>query len=349
MTTFKKIIIKYLLAFAILLLLINISIDVFKKKEIVPSTSSELSVIYLENSFWQVLDNYGINANWVKKKKNKIEDEDSITAKYLVSIPSDIPIPLVVKELYNSFPNGSVKFNTQEKKMFGETELNIISGNNLKLKAILTPVTELKRNKSDLSFIISDALNLSQGNYSRWLNVNFPLSCSVVPDPDMMPKCDSLAKYYKEYTVLLNDDISYSKMKFVPEYSKTLLKGSVSRVLSSFPKRKAVLVDEKAGLYNSAIYNFVRDEFARNNQKLVRLNQIIRLEMNDELELTSRFNFYCNDTTSVKNKIFFTTFDNFEKLLPLIDKYKKKGSKIISVSKSGINFLTDGSIEKSRI
>jgi hypothetical protein len=329
----KRKLITYLLILAVALLFLNIIIDIFSKKS-VKTDSRELAKSEIENTFWQVLDNYGIKAEWVSKKRFKMTNEDSINAQFNVSVPGDIPIPLIIKDINNVVEKDITAFVSEEKKIFGTTEIRIYTNEILKLKATLIPDPNLIRKRNEFTFVISNGMELNDKRFAEFLQINFPIASSVVPDPDMIMKADSLSKFSKDYILLLSDDLSESKMKLVQEYQKELLRSSVKNILTSFQNAKAVIVDEKSKLYNSPIYNFVRDEIKRRNYAVCPLSEFIKLESDDSGELFSKFKFYAEDTVASKSKIFYMPMENFEKVLPMIEKYKKQGSKILPISKS---------------
>ncbi|KAF0152054.1 MAG: hypothetical protein FD143_1422 [Ignavibacteria bacterium] len=333
MASTKRKIFTYLLFTALALLLVNIAVDLFTHKTKKP-VASELSRTEIENTFWKVLDDYGINAEWVKKKKFREEHEDSINAQFLVTLPAEVPIPLIIKDINNVIEKDITGFVSKEMQIFGATEIRIYTNEMLKLKATLTPDPKLARNRNDFSFIISDAFTLSDKKFSDFLNVTYPVAAAIVPDTDELLKVDSLQRFSKEYVLLINNDIDDSKMKLVQEYQKELLRSSIRNILSAFPNAKYVTVEERSKLFNSPIYNFVRDEFKKRRFTVFPLSEFIRLETEDEQELVSKFKFYSEDTTASRQKVFYLTLDNFGKITPLIVKYKKQGSKIVPVSKS---------------
>lgn len=333
MASSKRKLISYLLFIALALLLLNIAVDLFKPKSSKP-VARELSRSEIENTFWKVLDEYGIDAGWVKKKKFREEHEDSINFQFLVTLPSEVPIPLILKDINNVIEKDLSGFVSKEIQIFGATEVRIYTNEMLKLKATLTPDPKLTRKKNEFSFIISDAFIISENQFTSFLNLTYPVAGAVVPDPDEILKADSLQRFSKEYVLLINDEIDDSKMKLVQEYQKELLRSSIRNTLAAFPKAKYVAVEERGVLFNSPIFNFVRDEFKKRRFSVLPLSEFIRLETDDEQELVSKFKFYSEDTTASRQKVFYLTLDNFNKISPLIARYKKQGSKIVPVSKS---------------
>ncbi len=341
----KQRFIKYLLGAALLLLIANIAIDVLKKSKPKKETNThELSVAQIEKVFFSVLDDYGIEKNWIVKKKIEPSEEDSITAQYFVNIPADIPTIFIIKEINKIIEKEITAFVSEEKKIYGTTEIRIYTNEILKLKGTLIPNSNNVRRRNDIAFIINDAFDLSSGNFDQLLKIHHPLACMVVPDRNAASKADSIKNYSKEFVVILNNKINDSKMKLEPDYQKGMLKSSVGNIIDSFKDSKAFLVDEKSDLFNSPIYNFVRDEFKRRGVTLFPRSEFIELTNDTDSELFSKFKFYCDDTTRTRPKLFIVSYNTFQKVLPLLEQFKKKGNKIVPVSKT---YLVQKSAEEN--
>jgi hypothetical protein len=342
LTTHKQKFIRYLLVLAIILLIAEIAIDRFQKSKKV-TIVKELSVLQIETVFFKVLDEYGIDLKWISKKREsskspsgdvRYSDDDSTVVQYFVKIPSDVPVPLIIRDMNKIIEKEITGFVSEEKKIYGSAEIRIYTNEILKLRATLIPEKNLTRTRNVLSFIISDALDLSENKFNDFLSVSQPLACTVVPDNSLIAKIDSIKNYRKEYGVLLSDEISDSKMKLKQEFQKELLRGSIKNIVTAFKDARVYLIDEKSKLFNSAIYNFVRDDFQNRGIKLHPRSELIELNANEDSELFSKFRFYSNDTSGVRQKLFLTTFKNFQKILPELERFKKKGHKIIPLSKS---------------
>ena len=333
MTTPKQKLVRYLLVLAIILLVAEITVVRFQKpKKSVPA--KELSVNQIETVFFKVLDEYGIEPKWISKKKAKKSDDDSTRVQYFVKFPSDVPIPLIIRDINKVIQKDITGFVSEEKKIFGSTEIRIYTNEILKLKATLSPDKDIIRNRNKLSFIISDAFDLSESNFNKFLSIPHPLACTVIPDGNAIIKADSMRNYRKEYAILLDDGIDDSKMRLKQEYQKEILRGSITNIITSFKNSRFYIVNEMSSLYKSPIYNFVRDEFKRHEIDLVPKSTLVELNAEEDSELYSKLKFYCNDTTGSRYKVFICSFENYRKILPELDGYRKMGNKIIPLSKT---------------
>ena len=103
----------------------------------------------------------------------------------------------------------------------------------------------------------------------------------------------------------------------------------------SFGGASGYIVDEKSILFRSSIYGYVQNEFKKIKVSLIPLSEFIILNPDDENELHSRFEIYCEDAS--KAKIFYMTYNNFLKILPDSKSYSKKGNKVTAFSKTYLN------------
>ena len=314
----------------------NVAIN-YKIKPAKEKAVNELSIHQIENVFFKILDDYGIEKSWISSKKIKSTDEDSIRVEYYVKLPADLPVPLIIKDMNKTIEKDITAFVSDEKKVYGATEVRIYTNEILKLKAMLIPDKENIRKRNDLSFIISDALDLSSSNYKKFLSVYFPASALVVPSSDIEIKVDTLKNYMKEYAVYISDEIGDSELKLDPSFQKQILRGSIGNIISDFKDAKLFIVDKKSKVFRSPVYNFVSDEFERQGIILHTESEFINLEAKEDSELISKFRFYCSDTTGSHQKIFLINFDNFQKIFTEIERFKKKGNKIIPISKTSFD------------
>ena len=329
----KKTFTKYLLITAVALLIINVAIDlIIKPKKKNENQNTELTAHQIDSVFISVLSQYGIEDEWISTKKVKIQGEDSLSKQFVIKLPVDVSIPLIIKDVNKIIENDITGFVSEEKKIFGTTEIRIYSNEILKMKATLTPDTSAVSTRNELCLIISDAYDLSKSDYNSFLSVPYMLCAVEIPGDDAVAKSDSLKKYSKEYLVFLNNDNSETKYRLESGDQKELLKNSVLNIVSGFKNAVLFSVDEQSKLFNSTVYNYVRDVFKKYNVKLVNAGEFIQIASENDEEIVSKFKYHCEDTTGEKQKIFFVTFDDFQKIRGELEKFRKKGNKIISLS-----------------
>jgi hypothetical protein len=332
-TNLKRKIINYLVAAAVVLLIVNTAID-YKESPPKEKSVNELSVAQIEKVFFRVLNDYGIESNWITTKKYKAAAYDSARVEYFVKLPEDLPIPLIIKEINKVIEKDITGFVSEEKKMYSTTEISIYTNEVLKLKATLMPDKENVRNRSELAFIISDALDLNEKEFKQFLEIYFPVAAMVIPDKDNFKTIDSLKKLSKDYAVLINNDIDDNEMVLKPEYAKPLLHGSVLNIVNKLNKNRTYIIDDNSKIYNSKIFDYVKKDFSDQGVILHARSEFIDMDIDDEAILISKFKKQCNDPLSAKQKIFLIPFEKFLKLMDLIEINKKKGNKILPLAKT---------------
>lgn len=334
--SFKKTFAKYLFGFTIFLLLVNIVIEFVARPgnsgKFGNSNIKELTTHQIDSIFIDVLDQYGIESRWISAKPIKVKDEDSIKKQFTVYLPADLPIPLIIRDVNKVIENEITGFVSEEKKIFGTTEIRIYTNELLKLKATLISDTQTIRERNNLTFIISDATGLNTSDFNQFLLLPYSLCITVVPGDASVSLADSIKKYSKEYIVVLNNEMTEKKYKLESRDQKTLIRNSISNIMKDFNEAKLLAVDESSRLFNSVIYNFVRDEFKKRNKELFPLSQFIFLRANNDNELISKFKFHCMDGSGGNQKTFLISYENFLKIKPELELFKKKGHKILPIS-----------------
>ena len=333
----KKAFTKYLLICAVILLIANIVIDIINnsgKKEI--DASRELTTNQIDSVFLSVLKQYGIEDEWISTKKTKIAYEDSIKKQFTIKLPADLSIPLIIKDVNSIIQNDITGFVSEEKKIFGTTEIRIYTNEILKLKATLIPDAAVVRDQNELCFIISDVYDLSAGSFAEFLSIPHELCGIMIPGASYIVQADSLKKYSKEYVVMLNDENTETKFRLERDDQKALIKNSVYNIVAGFKDVVLFCIDEQSKLFNSTIYNFVRDDFLRRSIKLVHKNEFLQITSDTDEELISKFRYHCDDKSGNRQKIFLITFNEFKKIQSELDIFRKKGSRIISLSSTGL-------------
>lgn len=329
----KKKFLKYLLAFTIFLMIVNVVIEILSKSS-VPDAGvfHELTTRQIDSVFIDVLDQYGIESKWITTKNVKVADEDSLNKKFTVMLPSDLPIPLIIRDVHRIIENDITGFASEEKKIFGSTEVRIYTNEKLKLMATLIPDPQIIRDRNNITFIFSDAAELNQTDFNRFLSFPYNLSLTLIPGTSTASMADSLKNFSKEYALLLNDEIDEDKYRIAGRDNKVLLKNSINNIIKDFSGASCFVIDKASRLYNSISFNFIRDEFKKRNKILIPMSEFILLDAEKENEIVSKFKFHCMDGSGSRQKNFLITFENYLKIQSELELFKKKGHRIVPLS-----------------
>ncbi|MGK9476547.1 hypothetical protein [Melioribacter sp. OK-6-Me] len=321
----------YLIGTAVILLIINLSVDLFlnKQNNSIDHVVGEFEVQVIDSVFNAILDNHGIDKDWISKKKIKISNEDSIHHKIIVHLPEDLPIPLILRDLEYAIENDMTSFVSEEKKIYGETELRVYSNEKLKLLADLIPDPKIKREQNNLAFIFYD-VETDNTEFTDILNMPYRFAVGFIPSEESKIAADSIDKYDKDYVVLMNDEIS-SDYRIKIRSHKKVIDNAIDKIRIDFPHALFFMIDKNSELYNSPVFNYVEEKFNKKGIALKINSDFILLDDEDKDELVSRFKYYCEDKTGDKTKVFLITPENFKVIKPEFDKYRKKGYRIVPV------------------
>ncbi len=308
----------------------NIVTEMLKKpartKEI-----NELSVKQTDSIFINVLSGYALDSSWVSIHKIRKPENDSVRKEYLINLPKDLPVPYIIRDLNNKFDKNITGLVSEEKKSFGTTEIKIYSNETLKLQAVLEPSADLLRDRNKIYFIIEDSYSMGISTLKDLLESPVPLTLCLLPSDNSSSIKDTIKSYSKDYAILINNDISENKYRMEPGYPKGLLRNSVTDIIDSYKDASLFVIDTKSKLFNSAVYNFIRDNFKSWGIKLYRDSDFIRLKGKTDSDILSLMKFYAETKDSVRDKVFITDKKDFDLLKDELALLKKRGNKFLPV------------------
>lgn len=328
----KKKITQYLLYFTILLLTANIIVDLIAKKN-KPRFENDISSSVIENIYLETLDEEGIELNLIKIKRNREEEKDSLKNIFNVRIPGDLPFSVFMNYLQTKLNYPFIKLRGEEKKKDKELKLSIYSNNTLKLESNIIKDENLSRPGAKLSFIITGFNGLSKSRQEELLKSPFPFAVELVPSDKEAGMVDSLKKFRKEHTVLLNDDISGKNFLLLERYSEGKLMASIKNIITSFKYYPVYMIDTGSDLFGRPKYGIVEKEILRNKIRLEKRNAFICLDDEKRENIINKLTEAANGREN-KNKIFLIEGENYLSVFDEINKLFRKGNKIISPSEN---------------
>jgi len=314
-----------LIATALLLIVVNISFEVVSQKTEVKKLS--VTKIKIENKLAKTLENYGISSEWIKKVYVKNPLSDSLNYLFNISIPEEVTIATLIKDINKSFIFQPVKIETIERKNHSNTILKIYSNKILKLQANLDHSRKTKRDFAEYSFLVFINTDDNQTPVEKTDKIYFDFNYLIVPTKKSTELKNS---FNRNYAVLLNDQISDSDFELKEDFSKQTLINNIRTIILTFGKDKLYLIDETSALYDSKIYSLLRDEFGSRGIHLKSLQKYPKIEGNNFEQLNSLFNFYTTSMKGKEGKSFIIELNNFILLNPAIENQIKKGDKVIS-------------------
>lgn len=312
---------------SLLLIMLNISLDFTSKKEktVVVYVLSQKEI---ESKFANALSEFGIPNSWIKKVFSKKKLSDSLNYVFNVSIPKDVTIATLIKEINSQFDIDEVNVVAREERNYGSSVLKIYSDSILKLQANLNYSKKVKRGFAEYSFLVYRSFLGDKSNEKKWKHIFFDFTYLIVPS--QVTK-ESVKELKENYAVLLNNSINETEFALKENYSKQKLVNNIQSILINFGKERAYIIDKNSVLYNSKIYNMIRDEFNSRGIKLHSLQEVQFLKGESFKQLISLFDFYTTSLKGKRGKTFVINANDFLNLQPQIAKQVKRGDKVVKV------------------
>ena len=157
-------------------------------------------------------------------------------------------------------------------------------------------------------------------------NAGIDYSLLLIPGEESRVFLQKVIEYNLDYAVLINDEME-DRFSIDADDTKNMIKNSVVNLISVYGRNTVYIVDPNSDLFNSVIFNFIRDEFTQRDielSSLVDYSSLLGKEFNDVVSL---FNFYCDSGKSEKPVRLIMDYNTFTRLKPLILLEKKKGTK----------------------
>lgn len=250
----KKILIA-LFYLSILLLVSNLLISlIFSDNESI--SRPNLTDAEIDRKFVESLHSFAIKDEWISKLKT----ENSVTT-YIVKIPNDLPIPQILNEVNKQYYNYNIRVSSEEKKINGRTQVNLLDDKIIRLSADLRYTSGIER-KSSKSAIFVYGREDKQNEYDSLLNgTTRDVSALLVPSKSNSSYTKWLRENGFDYAVFLNNKVNDIEFKMEKYHSETRVKLIVQNLVVSFPNALFFVIDNNSDLYNSSNYETVKNEF----------------------------------------------------------------------------------------
>ncbi len=330
----KKRIIYILIAFTVILLLLNALLDSqdgsYTKEKVLGNFTSRNKI---EKSFEKILTTYGIKSSWIKKTPNRENQYDSLKYKYKIEIPPSVPIPMIIKELSLKLKNKNIDITSKEEKINGLTELIIKSDKKIKLSANLKYNSSLQRSFSSIAFILNDAERLDNDELETLLAIPIKFGVLLPLRSSSIKIAEKILAAGRNYFINLDDDGDKLNFELDEDLGINELKRNIKSIVSSFNTPRKYFISKKETGFSDNFINFLIDEFNKRNRKVLRLELFLKLKGEDANDLNSLLNFHLNKLPEGKSKLFFISVNDWKNIQPVLNSYLKKGNKIILPTK----------------
>lgn len=333
----KKKLIQVLFISAITLLVIDFAVG---KLFITAKSENQISISLSEadSLFKSSLKSLGIDEKLIKLKKKKGSKE---TRDYRVSVPDDLPIPLIVMEVKNKFEKPDVKIIFKEKKIGGKTFLTLAKNDDeIILSSEFDYDKTVIRSGGHIAFVLERFDKLDEQRMRLLLSAPEQFGILLTPSKNNKKLADSLARYRKEFLVLFNDDITELEFKLSEGYSPRRLEGSLKSIIENFGRSVCITIDEQSDLYKSEVNEYLKKYFESRKISFILKKSMIQPEGSSADDKIKSFEDKLDILSLGGTKIFLIRADEFLSYLPSIVKYRKVGFKFVNPSEA-LQSLTD--------
>jgi hypothetical protein len=332
----KNVQVYFLIAIGLLINYFILDLSFHKKSQ---ENLKEVSGYYINKQFYRALSNLGIEKNWIIHQKISQKAPDSLKYSYLVKVPADLPIPVILDEIKitvdsgwsSGRSHGNVKLESEEKIINGKSILKAYSGNEIKLSAQLNYDNDIKRKQAEVGILIQGLQKLSAKEDSVILSTPEDFAVVITPDKNSPAFIKEILANEKQYALLLNDNISDLDYKLNPGYSQQRLKLSIKNIAGTFLNSICFFFDTNSDLYKSSSYQYIANEFKMRNIKLLTINLIKNIS-NDSKNPIQEFDSFLGNLKDGSKKLVLISAENFGSALDIIIKYQKLGYKFVNPS-----------------
>ncbi len=263
----KRKLINFLFLLAILLLGANLLISKVNRKKLYQQ--KEISGVEINSIFLNSVYDFGIKSEWIKIHKMNNNPSDSLIKQFIVKVPRDLPISLIIQQLYNDFYPDNLRMVCHEVTIGGENILSIFSNDKLLLRSIFQYDANIKRNAGNIALIISNLQGLNESNISKIILSPEVFTAALIPSKKDTELADSLYSNRKQYAVLLNDDINEMDFKLQPNFPLDRLGNAIRAIIGAYPKSLFYIFDQNSRLYKSKAFSFIKDQLDKRGIKMV--------------------------------------------------------------------------------
>ncbi|GAB6283521.1 MAG: hypothetical protein STSR0008_22940 [Ignavibacterium sp.] len=325
----KEKVLRILFVVALVLLTFNILIEkIYNSNN--TNNQKKISSEEINNLFLTSIKNFSIDDSLIykiKKSSKKIKAKHN----YQIIVPADLPIPILLKDIYNIFSDYPIKIVSNEIEINNKSVLEIFSDKE-EIYCEFIIDRKIVRNKGSIAFIINTLESLSNENISELLNSPEILTFAIRPSYNSEKLIKKVNSYsLKDVMLLLDDNITESDFELNSTFTKNKLRYNLSLIYKIFPSINSFLIDTESNLYNSQNYSFIKNELIKRKIKLYKTNDF------NSINEKNKNNFFSSSINLPKEKvkIYFLNGELFLSLINEIVQLKKTGIKIVRLSSIG--------------
>ena len=324
---FRKNLLLTLIASAVILVAANILLN----SDLFVNSSNEDTIDEEEISqrFLNILAEFDIEAKFIKESKVKDKHSNHVISSFKVQVPTDLTIPEIMKDVFQSFRKDSLIIQSLEKVKGGKTALSLKIGSSAVLQAEFDYAKNYNRNNGYFAFILND---VDPANASIIDLIESPAKINLLirPETKNLQQLEFIRNNGQQFSVLIDDDISEQNYKLSATYSEQRVVTVIKTLVTDFQNAACFIIDDNSNFFNSSNNEILTRELSKRNIKLFRTSDFMNL-INDETILDS-FDNQLEALVSGGSIIFLVSEEAYKSLNSEIKKYTKKGYRVITSS-----------------
>lgn len=323
----------FLFALAVFLLVLNIILSFFTPKEIKPG-SEEISATEINQLFNKSVDEFYLANEHLQKIKAPKKKEDSLLFVYRLTLPYDVPIPVLLKSIFDNFREKNVEISSTEMVLNKKSILEISSRNKKKFYTELIQDTSLHRNNGSLAFVLTDYENLSSDELNKLLATPENFAFLLQPKKESAEFAKTILGNRKEYIVELTVSSPNSEFTFEENFPLVRNKLAINSLLRYYPSNNFFFVHQLSTLLSSNAYEKVRKEFLKKKYKLFASNSFANLSLLKEDECEKHFFAEAGGMQKGEVKLVILPANYFFNSIDKITNVKKRGVSFIPATQA---------------
>jgi hypothetical protein len=321
---------KNLLLSLFVLAVILIAANIFLQSDLPDSVSDEdvIDEHDLSRRFIKILYEFGIEDRLIKETKLTDKQSGHEISNIRVQVPKDLSIPEILQDIFQTFRD-SFQISSEEKIKGSKTNLVLKVDNSPVLQAEFDYTYKYSRNSGSVSFIIKIA---DPGSESTSELIESPerLNFLIRPETKHLQHLAFIRNSGQQFSVLIDDDIDEQRYKLGASYSEQRVITVIKTLVTDFQKALCFIIDEDSKFCKSTNFEILKRELSKRKIKFFNTADFVRLDKDETLP--ESFNRKMEALSSNQSVVFLLDEESYEALKSELEKYKKKGHRIISSS-----------------
>ncbi len=246
-----------------------------------------------------------------------------------VKLPADIFPEIFINDLSALCENSGLRLESEVKKKYFESAINISNGQRDILKISVKRDTLLKRKPAFFSIFISGIEELAPSEINKMLRSPLPLAFILLPDRNNLELYRNIENAGKEWYLNFNAEISDENLKLSAGFSDFRLTKTIAAYIRYFSSDASVVVDTSSQLYKK-----IKRKLIRNGLGIIPINKITELKPLSDNNILSLLRFYISSSIEGREYFFLLSPENFYLVESDLLRIEKKGYKLIYPGKS---------------